>query len=136
MSRNEMFGYLKQADLEGNGFDKTVEDCTETDENGKTTKKTTIYYKVTDDCSTVAFWESVLEQRLPEKLQASKLSLTTVKEVKRRIAGRQTKKCTVGLEVHPNRCLEKSSDNGVSKRGTRRRRCSWCLLCFNAAIQY
>ena len=118
LTDEEMAEYLKQADLERYGFTKTVEFSTETDENGKTTKKKTIYYKVTDDCSRVAFWESVLEQRMPEKLQASKLSSITVKEVQRRIAGRQTKKCTVGLEIHPNRCLKKSkADNGVSKRG-------------------
>ena len=131
----KMAEYLKQADLERYGFTKTVEFSTETDENGKTTKKKTIYYKETDDCSRVAFWESVLEQRMPEKLQASKLSSTTVKEVQRRIAGRQTKKCTVGLEIHPNRCLKKSkADNGVSKRGVRG--CSWGAACWNASIQY
>ena len=134
LSQGEMEYYLRQANLERNGFTKTTETCTETDENGKTTKKTTIYYKVTDDCSQVMFWESVLEQRLPEELKVSKLSSTTVKEVNSRIAGRRTKSCTVGLEIHQNRCLRKSSNNGVSKRGARK--CSWCLLCFNASIQY
>ena len=136
LTDEEMAEYLKQADLERYGFTKTVESSTETDENGKTTKKKTIYYKVTDDCSRVAFWESVLEQRMPEELQASKLSSTTVKEVQRRIAGRQTKKCTVGLEVHHNRCLKKSkADNGVSKRGVRG--CNWsCRFCWGASIQY
>ena len=74
LTNDEMEEYLKEADLERFGFTKTVEVSTETDENGKTTKKKTIYYKVTDDCSKVMFWESVLEQRLPEKLHASKLS--------------------------------------------------------------
>ena len=134
LTRKEMLDYLKQADLEKYGFEKTVEVCTVTDENGKTTKKTTIYYKVTDDCSRVAFWERVLEQRLPKELKASKLSSTTVKEVKSRIAGRRAKSCTVGLEVHPNRCLRKNSNNGVSKRGAAG--CKWCLICFNASIQY
>ena len=81
LTDEEMAEYLKQADLERYGFTKTVQSSIETDENGKTTKKKTIYYKVTDDCSRVAFWESVLEQRMPEELQASKLSSTIVKEV-------------------------------------------------------
>ena len=58
LTDEEMAEYLKQADLERYGFMKTDEFSTETDENGKTTKKKTIYYKVTDDCSRVAFWES------------------------------------------------------------------------------
>ena len=136
LTDEEMAEYLKQADLERYGFTKTVEFSTETDENGKTTKKKTIYYKVTDDCSRVAFWESVLEQRMPEKLQASKLSSTTVKEVQRRINGRQTKNCMVMLEIHPNRCLKKTrADNGVSKRGVRI--CALvCGICWGASIQY
>ena len=134
-----MEDHLKQANLERYGFKKTVEVSAETDENGKTTKKTTIYYKVTDDCSKVAFWESVLEQRMPEELQASKLSATTVKEVQRRIAGRQTKGCMVMLEIHPNQCVKKGSvDNGVSKRGTARNICMhiYCMFCWAASIQY
>ena len=138
LTNEKMEEYLKKADLERYGFTKTVEVSTVTDENGKTTKKTTIYYKVTDDCSRVMFWESVLEQRMPEELQASKLSLTTVKEVNRRIADRQTKDCTVMLEIHPNRrCLMGSIDNGVNKRRTKRGCISWaCLFCWGAAIQY
>ena len=137
LTDEEMAEYLKQADLERYGFTKTVEVSTETDENGKTTRKKTIYYKVTDDCSRVAFWESVLEQRMPEKLQASKLSSSTVKEVQSRIAGRQTKSCMVMLEIHPNRCLKKSrAENGVSKRGTARGCSIWCRFCWSASIQY
>ncbi|CAB4043360.1 Hypothetical predicted protein, partial [Paramuricea clavata] len=108
----EMQDYLEQADLEKYGFTKTVEVSTETDENGKTTTKKTIYYKVTGDCSRVMFWEGVLEKRMPEELQASKLSSTSVKEVKSRIAGRKTKSCMIILEIHPNRCLKKMSGNG------------------------
>ena len=139
LTNEKMEEYLKQDDLERFGFTKTVEVSTETDENGKTTKKTTIYYKVTDDCSKVAFWESVLEQRMPEELQASKLSSATVKEVQRRISGRQTKSCMVMLEIHPNRCVKKGSvDNGVSKRGTARNICMriFCSFCWAASIQY
>ena len=139
LTNEEMEEYLRQANLERYGFTKTVEVSTVTDENGKTTKKTTIYYKVTDDCSRVAFWESVLEQRMPEKLQASKLSSTTVKEVQSRIAGRQTKNCMVMLEIHPNRCLKKSgADNKMSKRGISRGCNSKgsCFVCWAASIQY
>ncbi|CAB4040135.1 Hypothetical predicted protein [Paramuricea clavata] len=134
LTNKEMQDYLKQADLERYGFTKTVEVSTETDENGKTTTKKTIYYKVTDDCSRVMFWEGILEQRLPEELQASKLSSTIVKEVKSRIAGRKTKSCTVMLEIHPKRCLKKIPDNGVSKRTAHQ--CNWCLICFAASIRY
>ena len=56
-----MQDYLKKADLERFGFTKTVEVSTETDENGRTTRKRTIYYKVTDNCSRVMFWEGILE---------------------------------------------------------------------------
>jgi hypothetical protein len=136
LTDKEMQDYLKQADLERYGFEKTVETSTETDENGKITKKKTIYYKVTDDCNRVMFWEGVLEQRMPEKLQASKLSSTTAKEVQRRIAGRKTKSCTVMLEIHPNRCLKKNSNNGVSKRSSAKGCNGGCFICFGASIQY
>ena len=131
----EMQDYLKQADLERYGFTKTVEETTETDENGKTSKRKTIYYKVTDDCSKVMFWESVLEQRMPEKLHASKLSTITVKEVQNRIVGRKTKSCTVGLEIHPNRCLRKNYSNKLSKRSAAKD-CNDCGICWGASIQY
>ena len=136
LSNKKMEEYLKQADLERFGFKKTVEVSTVTDENGKTTKKKTIYYKVTDDCSRVMFWESVLEQRMPEELQASKLSSTTVKEVNSRIADRHTKSCTVMLEIHPNQCLRKSADNRVSKRGALWCSPVFCLICWGASVQY
>ena len=133
----EMQDYLKQADLERYGFEKTVETSTETDENGKITKKKTIYYKVTDDCNRVMFWERILEQRMPEKLQASKLSSTTVKEVQRRITGRKTKSCIVMLEIHPNRCLKKKSDDAVSKRSSAKGcNAKECWVCWAASIQY
>ena len=123
------------------GFKKTVEVSTETDENGKTTKKTTIYYKVTDDCSKVAFWESVLEQRMPEELQASKLSATTACQRSSKAYRRSPDErlCMVMLEIHPNQCVEKGSvDNGVSKRGTARNICMhiYCMFCWAASIQY
>jgi hypothetical protein len=82
------------------------------------------------------FWEGVLEQRMPEELQASKLSSTTVKEVKSRIAGRKTKSCMIMLEIHPNRCLKKMSGNGVGKRAAARGCNSWCGLCWGASIRY
>ena len=134
LSNEQMQYYLKKADLERFGFTRTVEVSTETDENGRTTRKRTIYYKVTDDCSRVMFWEGVLEQRMPKELQASKLSQTTVKEVQSRFADRDTKQCTVGLEIHPDRCLTKSDNQVVSKRVARG--CSWCALCWSAAILY
>lgn len=56
-----MFAYLEKADLEKYGFVKTTEVSTETDEHGKKKTKKTIYYKVTDDCSKVKFWESVAQ---------------------------------------------------------------------------
>ena len=134
LSGEQMQDYLKKAELEKYGFTKTVEVTTETDEKGETTRKRTIYYKVTDDCSRVMFWEGVLEQRLPKELQASKLSQTTVKEVQTRIAGRDTKQCTVGLEIHPKGCLTKSGD-GKSKRVARG--CGWiCIFCWSASILY
>ena len=136
LTGEEMAEYLKQADLERYGFTKTVEFSTETDENGKTTKKKTIYYKVADNCSRVAFWESVLEQRLPEKLQASKLSSTIVKEVQKRIAGRQTKSCVVMLEIHPNRCLADRADNRMSKRAVSKKLCFLHSICLASSIQY
>ena len=127
-TEKEIFEYLKEADLEGYGFERTVEVSTETDENGKKTSKRTIYYKRTDDCSRVMFWESILDQRLPEKLRNSKITSTVVKEVKSRITGRKTKSCTVMVEIHPNRCLASAaSGNSVSKRSKR----AWCgLICF------
>ena len=134
MSGEEMREYLKQADLEKYGFKKTVEESTETDENGKITKKTTIYYLVTDDCSKVGFWESVLEQRLPKELKNSKLASTIMKEVEDRITGRKTKSCKVGLEIHPNRCLGRTSSNDRAKRGVAD--CWKHFFCWTASIKY
>jgi hypothetical protein len=133
-----MQDYLKQADLEKYGFEKTVEVSTETDENGKTTTKKTIYYKVTDDCSKVMFWEGVLEQRMPKELKNTKVLSTSVKEVQSRITGRKTKSCTVMLEIHPNKCLLKTPNSDVSKRAAGvKRGCSWgCSWCLGVAIGY
>jgi hypothetical protein len=140
LTEKKMQDYLKQADLEKYGFEKTVEVSTETDENGKTKKKKTIYYKVTDDCSRVMFWEGVLEKRLPEELKNSKILSTTQKEVQSRIANRKTKSCTVMLEIHPNKCLVKTPDNGVSKRAFGQRKdgnwCWDCNWCSGVAIAY
>ncbi|XP_028402205.1 uncharacterized protein LOC114525181 [Dendronephthya gigantea] len=133
MSGEKVMEYLKQADLEKYGFKKTVEESTETDENGKITKKTTIYYLVTDDCSRVWFWESILEQRLPAELRNSKLASTIVKEVKDRITGRKTKTCKVGLEIHPNRCSGKACGNDRGKRGIAG---AMHFFCWSASINY
>ena len=126
LTEKEMREYLKEADLEGYGFERTVEVSTETDENGRTRSKRTIYYKRTDDCSRVMFWESILEQRMSKKFADSKIFSTTVKEVKSRITGRKTKDCTVMLEIHPNKCSANTPDNSVSKRRLNR----WCLFCW------
>jgi hypothetical protein len=137
LTEEKMRGYLKEADLEGQRFVKTVEVSTETDENGRIIRKRTIYYRKTDDCSRVMFWESVLEQRLPKGLRNSKLASTTVKEVQSRIAGRKTKSCTVGLEIHPGRCInEIPGGNSVSKRRVARRCSWWCFFCRSATVVY
>jgi uncharacterized protein YehS (DUF1456 family) len=49
LTEEKMRGYLKEADLEWEGFVKTVEVSTETDENGRIIRKRTIYYRKTDD---------------------------------------------------------------------------------------
>ncbi|XP_028402246.1 uncharacterized protein LOC114525219 [Dendronephthya gigantea] len=131
LTEKEMEEYMKQANLEKYGFKRTEETTTETDENGEKSTKRIIYYKVTDDCSRVMFWEGVLEQRLPEKLKNLKIFSTTVKEIQNRIAGRKTKECTVGLEIHPGRCLKSSG----SKRRVARA-CNGCGICWGAAIVY
>ena len=130
-----MFEYLKQANLEKHGFVKTTEVSTETDENGKKTTKTTIHYKVTDDCSKVMYWESILSKRLPKKFTNPKIILDTVKEVESRIIGRKTKSCTVILEVHPKSCKAHTAKNDVSKREARWP-CWICRICFSARIAY
>ena len=134
MTKEEMQEYLKQADLERYGFMKTVEKTTTTDENGKVTVKKTIYYKVTDHCSRVMFWESVLEQRMPKKLPGSKIFSTVGKEVRSRIDGRKTKRCTVGLEIHPREGFKKIVDSGMSKRGAADAMAHW--WCAYSSIQY
>ncbi|XP_028402228.1 uncharacterized protein LOC114525207 [Dendronephthya gigantea] len=132
LTEKEMEEYMKQADLEKYGFKRTEETTIETDENGEKRQKRTIYYRVTDDCSRVMFWEGILEQRLPEKLKNLRILSTTVKEIQNRISDRKTKECTVGLEIHPDRCLKSSG----SKRRVARGCTGWCLFCWNAAIVY
>ncbi|XP_028402225.1 uncharacterized protein LOC114525204 [Dendronephthya gigantea] len=131
LTEEEMEEYMKQADLEKYGFKRTEETTFETDENGEKRKRRTIYYKVTDDCSRVMFWEGILEQRLPEKLKSLRILSTTVKEIQNRIAGRKTKECTVGLEIHLDR-RRKSSGSKRSIAGGR-----GCIgICWSAAIVY
>jgi hypothetical protein len=99
---------------------------------------------VTDDCSRVMFWESVLEQRLPDKLRKSHIFSKTVKEVKSRIQGRKAKACKVGLEIHinTNQCLLKriADENAEeTKRGLRKSCCIFwgcCKICSEATIIY
>ena len=133
LSEDKMFEYLKQADLENYGFVKTTEVSTETDENGKKTTKKTIYYKVTDDCSKVKFWERVLTKRLSKKSANPKIFSDTIKEVESRIIDRNTKSCTVILEVHSS-CLE--DEKNASKRGLRKG-CRFCIgYCSSVKITY
>ena len=136
LTEEQMKEYLKEADLESQGFIKTTEVSTETDENGRTRRKRTIYYKKTDYCSKVMFWESVLEQRLPKALRNSKLALTMVKEVQSRIADRKTKRCTIGLEIHPDKCINEIPGNNSGSKRRVARGCSWCAACWNAALVY
>ena len=140
LTDKEMQRYLKQADLESYGFEKTVETSTVTDEYGKKVTKKTIYYKVVVDCLNVKKWVRVLEQRLPGKLKTMDIFSKTVKEVQSRIAGRKTKRCAVILEVHPGQCRKKSKGKNVSKRAVRG--CGWwskccgCRICSSASIVY
>ena len=131
-----MLEYLEQANLEKYGFVKTNEVSTETDENGKKTTRTTIYYKVNDDCSKVMYWESILAKRLPKKFASPKIFLDTVKEIESRIMGRKTKSCTFILEVHTKPCLVERPENGVSKRELRRG-CGFCIgSCSSGKIEF
>ena len=133
VSDEELERYLKQADLENYGFTKTIETSTTTDENGKTTTKKTIYYKVTCDCSKTFIWEGILEQRLAKKLQQSDVISKVQKEVNKRLVGRKTKNCIVMLEVHPSKCLVKKEGNGISKRSARG---CICWRCYGVTINY
>ena len=135
--------YLKEAQLEKYGFVRSEENATEIDEDGKKIEKKAIRYMATGDCSRVATLERILEQRLPEKLRRANIFSKTVKEVQRRIKGRKTKACKVGLELHvnPNRCPfhDTTSTNHESKRSLRRGCCNWltcCSGCSEAAIVY
>ena len=141
LTDKEMFQYIKEADLENYGFTKTVEDSTETDENGRKTTKKTIYFRVTDDFSRVEHWEKVLEKRMPKEIRNSKIFSITVKEIRERIVARKTKSCTVGLEIHPHRCDQKRAKGNVSKRAAGKRcgwwsRCCLCSLCSRASIVF
>lgn len=117
LTEEELVEYMTEADLEKHGFERTAEISTGTDENGKKTSKRTVYYKRTDDCSRMMVWESILEQRLPEKLRNSKIFSTTVKEIESRIAGRKTRRCTIIVELRPIGLVNSSDVNSVSKRG-------------------
>ena len=118
LTGEELLEYMKNAELEKYGFERTVEISTGTDENGKKISKRIIYYKRTDYCSKMMVWESILEQRLPEKLRNSKIFSTTMKEVESRIAGGETKKkCAIIVEINPMGLLNTSDVNSVSKRG-------------------
>lgn len=137
--------YLKEAQLEKYGFVRSEEKSTEIDEDGKKINKKTIYYIATDDCSRVMILESILEQRLPEKLRRANIFSKTVREVKSRIKGRKTKACKVGLELHVNlnRCSSDKTSNKIkndeNKRGLRRSCCNWwgcCKVCSEATIVY
>ena len=143
ISEQEMKNYLKEAQLEKYGFVRSEEKSTETDEDGKKINKKTIYYTATDDCSKVMFWESILEQRLPEKLRRANIFSKTVKEVEKRIKERKTEACKVGLEIHVNedQCLADMSTkkSGKSKRSLRRGCCNWwncCHSCSRVAVIY
>lgn len=141
ISELEMKKYLKEAQLEKYGFARREEKSTEIDEDGKKIEKKTIYFIATDDCSRVPIWESILEQRLPEKLRRAHIFSKTVKEVERRIKGRKTEACKVGLELHvnTNRCPLKDAVNVKGKRSLRRGCCNWftcCRGCSQAKIIY
>jgi uncharacterized protein YxeA/NAD-dependent dihydropyrimidine dehydrogenase PreA subunit len=131
LTDTEMQRYLKQADLENNGFEKAVEFSTVTDEYGRKSTKKTIYYKVTDDCSQVGKWQRVLKERMPGALKMTDIFSKSVKEVEIRIAGRKTKRCAVMLEVHPGRCLKKSHEK--SKRAAAKR-CGWWIKCCGCGV--
>ena len=135
LTDKEIDDYLKQADLENHGFEKTVEVRYETDKNGKKTRKRAVYFKVTDHCSNVGKWEAVLVQRLPEQLRASKLSSTILNEVKYRLAGRKTQSCAVILEVHYQCSPAETPLRSVNKRTARG--CWVCVgSCSSVAITY
>ncbi|XP_046849434.1 uncharacterized protein LOC124442956 [Xenia sp. Carnegie-2017] len=116
-SNEEMKDHLDKAKLEHHGFTRTVETTRKIDQKGKITVKKTIHYKVIDHCSKVGKWEKVLAERLPKGW--TKWFKKTEKEVKRRIAGKKTKQCEIGVEIHPQRGCgkEKSITNGRKKRG-------------------
>lgn len=123
---------MENANLEKYGFTKTTEDTTETDENGKKSLKKTIFYSVADDCSNMMFWEGVLEQRLPGKLHNSKIISTTEREVKRRTAGRSTKFCKFGVEIH----MRNAKKSELTKRSAGQKSARCWIWCCKATIVY
>ena len=141
LTDTEMQRYLKQADLEKHGFEKTHELSTVTDKYGKKTTKKTIYYKVTDDCSKVGKWEKVLKDCMPGALKRMDIFDKTVTEVEKRIVGRKTKQCTFMLEVHPSQCFRK---NRKKTKRAAAKGCGWwngsccndCESCSCVAIAY
>ena len=135
LTNKQIDDYLKQADLENHGFEKTEEIKYETDKDGKKTMARTVYFKVTDLCFNVGKWEAVLAQRLPKQLSPSKLSSSILDETKYRLAGRNTKSCTVVLEVHYQCSPVENSRRGLSKRAPRL--CYGCIgICWAAVITY
>lgn len=124
---------MKKANLEKYGFKKSVEVSTTSDENGKTTTKKTILYSVTDDCSKVVFWESILEQRLPALLLGSNITRTSTKEVQSRIARCRTQFSKFELEIHP-KMVGKQSD--MTKRGASTKALLKCWFCAKSTIAY
>ena len=142
LTKKEMEDHLKQANLERYGFNKTVEVSTETDENGKTTKKTTIYWwyvqgywwllqsGVLGKCfGATHAWRAASFKAVCNYCQRS--SKAYRRSPDERLHG--------VLEIHPNQCVKKGSvDNGVSKRGTARNICMhiYCMFCWAASIQY
>ena len=142
LSKEAMLEILKNAQLEEVGFKKSEESAIETDENGESKEKKTIHYMVKDDCSKVAFWEGVLEQRLPSNFLTSNIGSTFVREIQSRIKGRGTKYCNIGLEIHPrNECRP---DPKSSRRPARSAGCWWgccskcckCTVCIGGKIAY
>lgn len=124
---------LKEVDLERFGFNKTTEIVTEKDENGKITEKKTLHYKVTDDCSKIKYWKSILEERMPKGWK--KWSGITV--VNRRIVGGKTNQCEFGLEFHPKGGFPQQieSDKRSMSKSSYCYYC-YCSVCYNYLVGY
>ena len=102
--------------MESFGFKRTEETTTETDENGNIVRSKSINYQVTDDCTKVKYWEGILAQRLGKGWR--KRSSKMVREVKTRIAGKNTKQCEFGVEFQLKDDSQKNGENDA-KRGWR-----------------